>query len=692
MRRQTKVIVAIVVSAVLMTLTQPSFARPSYGENCASCHGTSQGPIFGVTPLSLTPTAVQGTSPANATFTVRNTRNGTLNYTITDNAAWLTISPTSGSSTGPTQIITHTVQYSTASLAPGSYTAAITLTAPYTSNSPQTINVTLTISPAALPPTISLSPTSLSPTAVQGLNPANGSFTISNTGGGTLSYSISDNATWLTVSPTSGSTTGPANPITVQYSSASLAAGTYLATITVSAPGATNNPQTIGVTLTITAAPQPTILLNKTSLSPVSVEGANPPNDTFTVSNVGGGTLNFTVTDDTSWLTVSPTSGSTTTAARTITVQYSTTSLAAGVYTATITVSDPNATNNPQTITVDLTITAAPQPIILLNKSSLSPESMEGDNPPNDTFTVSNSGGGTLSYFVSVDADWLAVAPASGSTTGAPQTITVQYDTALLPAGTYPAVIAVSDVDAANDPQTIAVTLTISPPAPPTILLNKTSLAPQATEGSSPPDDIFTVSNSGGGILNYTVSVDADWLFVSPESGSTTGPADTITVQYETASLAAGTYAATISVSDPEATNDPQSISVGLTIRAAGSRPTISLNKASLTPSARRRTNPRSDTFTVRNTGSGTLNYRITDNASWLSVSPTRGSSTGSARTITVRYSTSSMQVGTYRATITVSDPDSTNNPQRISVTLRITSGGGGGGGDGDDDDDDDDD
>lgn len=102
-------------------------------------------------------------------------------------------------------------------------------------------------------PTITLSPTSLSVQTNQGSSPSAGTFTVDNTGQGTLSYSITDNATWLSCSPTSGTSTGEADTITVTYSTASLAAGTYNATITVSDPNASNNPRTVAVTLTVNA-------------------------------------------------------------------------------------------------------------------------------------------------------------------------------------------------------------------------------------------------------------------------------------------------------------------------------------------------------------------------------------------------------------------------------------------------------
>ena len=59
------------------------------------------------------------------------------------------------------------------------------------------------------PPAIGASPTKFSFTATQGgANPANQTLSISNTGDGTLSWTASDNAPWLTVSPASGTGDG----------------------------------------------------------------------------------------------------------------------------------------------------------------------------------------------------------------------------------------------------------------------------------------------------------------------------------------------------------------------------------------------------------------------------------------------------------------------------------------------------
>jgi hypothetical protein len=98
-------------------------------------------------------------------------------------------------------------------------------------------------------PTIGVSPSSFSFSATAGgANPANQSLSITNTGGGTLNWTASDNATWLSVSPPSG--TAPST-VTVSVNITGLAAGTYNGTITVSATGATNTPVNVPVTLTV---------------------------------------------------------------------------------------------------------------------------------------------------------------------------------------------------------------------------------------------------------------------------------------------------------------------------------------------------------------------------------------------------------------------------------------------------------
>lgn len=199
-----------------------------------------------------------------------------------------------------------------------------------------------------VPPAIGASPTSLTFAATQGgTNPATQTVTISNTGSGTLSWTASDNATWLTASPTSGTGNGT---VTLSVITGTLATGSYSGTMTLS--GATGvTPVTVPVTFTVTAAPN--ISLNPSSLTYTATQGAaNPTKQTVSLTNTGG-TLNWTVSDSASWLSVSPTSGS---SSSTLTTAVNTSGLAAGTYNGTITVSATGSSS--KTVAVTLTVSA----------------------------------------------------------------------------------------------------------------------------------------------------------------------------------------------------------------------------------------------------------------------------------------------------------------------------------------------
>jgi hypothetical protein len=110
-------------------------------------------------------------------------------------------------------------------------------------------------------PSLSCSPASLSPSCSPGQKASSQTFKVWNSGDGTLNYTISDNATWLSVTPTSGTSTGEQDSITVNYATSGLAAGTYTGAITVTAPGSTGNPKIIGVALTVKPQFNPALLL-----------------------------------------------------------------------------------------------------------------------------------------------------------------------------------------------------------------------------------------------------------------------------------------------------------------------------------------------------------------------------------------------------------------------------------------------
>jgi len=113
-----------------------------------------------------------------------------------------------------------------------------------------TSNATFTIF-AVVPPEISLNRSTLLFGAESGLHTQNQNVLVSNGGGGTLSWTATDDQTWLGVSPAAG--TGAAK-LTVSVDATGMDPGTYTGTVTVSDSAATNSPQTVAVTLKVYTA------------------------------------------------------------------------------------------------------------------------------------------------------------------------------------------------------------------------------------------------------------------------------------------------------------------------------------------------------------------------------------------------------------------------------------------------------
>jgi len=370
--------------------------------------------------------------------------------------------------------------------------------------------VSLTITPPLAAPSITLNRTTLTATAAQGASPADDTFTVANGGTGTLDYAISCNAAWLTVSPANGSSTGAANTHTVQYDTASLAAGTYPATITVTAAGPRTPADDQREPDHHASAGGAEHHLEQDDPDRNCGPGASPADGTFTVASGGTGTLDYAISSNAAWLTSR--------CQRLIdwrskyphgAIRHRLTGR--GYLPGDDHGDRRGATNTPQTISVSLTITAGSGgPGDPAAGQALYSQRCAGCHP--SPAAIAGAASRITNDMGTVDPDMTGI------------TLTNQQ---------------VADLKAYLDAGSTGA---------PTITLSRTALAPTAAPGASPASDSFTVANGGAGTLNYTITSSAAWLTVSPANGSSTGAANTHTVQYDTASLAAGTYPATITV------------------------------------------------------------------------------------------------------------------------------------------------
>jgi len=243
---------------------------------------------------------------------------------------------------------------------------------------------------------------------------------------------------------------------------------TGLITITVNAAAGTD------AMAIMAALPNPSII----AASPASLQfaytlglttgGTVPPAQSIQISNSGAGTLAWTATagssSSTSWLAVSPASG---TAPSSLSISVAPAGLSAGTYTGSIQISASGASNTPLSVPVTLTVTQAVPALAVAPEELTFNYSVGGSVPSAQTVSITNAGGGALSWTAAASSNnyWLAIAPASGTVPG---TLSVSINPANLAAGTYTATVQVTAAGASGSPASIAITLVVSgtQPAP----------------------------------------------------------------------------------------------------------------------------------------------------------------------------------------------------------------------------------
>ena len=344
------------------TITVSDPGASNSPQTCAVTVLVSSGARIGLSPASVSMTApLGGPDPPGQSVAIQNTGGGSLAWSATFSPSWLSGSVSSGTlAAGASQTLT--LSASVSGLTAGSYSGSMTVTSAGASNSPQSMSVTLAISQA---PVISLDSTSLTFDApLGGANPAAQSLVLRNAGGGTLAWSASTAAGWLFVNPASGSLSpGSMSTLSVSVNTASLAAGTYMGSLSFAAPGASNTPQAVSVVLNVNSLPKIGINPNTVSFSVASDTGQSSPS-AVAVTNTGSGTLVWTASTSAPWLNSSPAGGSLPAlVSEPLFLSVSPAGMAPGHYTATVQVQDANATNSSQTVAVDLVVAESSLPV-----------------------------------------------------------------------------------------------------------------------------------------------------------------------------------------------------------------------------------------------------------------------------------------------------------------------------------------
>jgi len=372
---------------------------------------------------------------------------------------------------------------------------------------------------------------------------------ITNSGGGTLTWTATDRSDWIRLEPSEGEV--PAT-LTITMDPDELGPGTYEADVTIIArTTADSQITTVPVTFVVQ---RPGLNVSPTDIERSTNIGSNATfTETIQISNSGTGTLEWTASEDASWLSLATRSG---TGDAAVGVTINSAGLAGGTYEEDIVVSAPGALGSPARVSVTLTVLAP--------GLAVSPRSIGDTVPAGTTATttrtlrVTNSGNGTITWTATKSQPWVGLSRTSG---GAPEDVVVTLDPNGLPPGVHSDTIVFTSPEATNGPIKVPVTFGITQPG---LSVSPPSISATAEERDNKEQDFnLSITNSGGGTLAWFASTDASWISLSPLAGLAPS---TLRVRIDPRGLSAGTYSGSVTVTSPGAVGSPFVVPVQLVI------------------------------------------------------------------------------------------------------------------------------
>ena len=299
--------------------------------------------------------------------------------------------------------------------------------------------------------------------------------------GTALTFSIQNRPTWASFSTSTGMLSG--TPSASQ-------AGTY-SNIVISVSDGTQSRSLPAFSVKVVTA----ALLSISGTPSPSVNVGSAYSFTPTVSNPGGGTLTFSAQNKPAWLTFNSANG-----------QLTGTPVAANVGTYSnigISVSDGTSSASLAAFTVKVVTTA------VLSISGTPSPSVNVGSAYSFTPTVSNPGGGTLTFSIQNKPSWLNFNGSNGQLSGTPGASNV---------GTY-SNIGISVSDGTNNASLAAFTVKVVT----TAVLTISGTPPTSVNVSSAYSFTPTVSNPSGGTLTFSIQNKPTWLNFNGANGQLSG-------------------------------------------------------------------------------------------------------------------------------------------------------------------------
>jgi hypothetical protein len=251
---------------------------------------------------------------------------------------------------------------------------------------------------------------------------------ISNTGGGVLLWTASSDQPWISLSPKRGTNEGD---VIVLVDPEDMEEGTYEGTITIESLAGTEQ-----CPIRLVVGSPPVLAVDPLSIDIELKEGESGEEE-FRISNDGGGDLEWEVSADEQWITLSPESGIN---SGTVNIKVDTDDLSPEEeYEGTITI-ESNAENEECIINLKVLPEGKDEekPILAVDPDPLFFNLTLAEGEWNsEEFYISNKGRGELEWNIVPDTDWpswISIDPISGTNS---ETITVEVDASDLIPGDY---------------------------------------------------------------------------------------------------------------------------------------------------------------------------------------------------------------------------------------------------------------
>jgi subtilase family serine protease len=391
----------------------------------------------------------------------------------------------------------------------------------------------------------------------------------------------------------------------------------------------------------------PIMAITPQTFSFVTEQGGNVPGGKqVSITNTGGGTINWTATASAPWIVLDQQSG---TAPSLVTISVIPGTLAPGTYTGSISISAFGASNSPITINITLTIQSPP---IAIESITFNPGTLSGAGTTVGTVVLSAAvpASGTMINFT---ADSPAVqipafiAVPSGATVA---NVTVSADSVSTSTN-----VTITATYNQTSTQTV---LTLVPPAP-TADFSATSIGFSDQQvGSTSTPAVVTLSNRGNAplpITSVTLSgANAGDFSETNSCGASLAAASTCTINITFAPTAAGLRTATVAISDQLGVQN-------ITLNGTGLAPAVNLSTLSLAFANQLvETSSTSQAIILQNTGTAPLSIASVvfggANAGDFSQTNTCGTSlaAGASCAISVIFAPSSF--GNKTATLVLTD------------------------------------